>query len=220
MSLYIQLVDADGLAWCQSQVIAHHYLHKRVDVRCSPVAYQIMLQDEVVGCLIFGRPESTKCNGWYGSVADVASGACRMTRWQVLNLARVWLSPDVQKGGSHYIENAATWVIAQALRRIVVDFLMVRPPVWMEEPYEIREVLSYCQSDIHQGTIYKAANFRLVRENARGIQTYARPVRRLSHAEKAQIARRSQESERCKRLRSERMQKQQQLCLFGSEEAS
>jgi len=174
-----------------------------------------MLQDDPIGCLIFGRPESTRVNGWYGSVEDIATGKCYLSRWQILNLARVWLHPSIQHDGANYIANAATWVVAQSLRRVVYDYLIEKPPVWMQEPYEIREVLSYCDTRIHQGTLYKASNFHLVRTNAKGIETYARPVRHLTHAERAQIARRSQEDKRCQKLRAQRAQ----LSLFEEETA-
>ena len=212
--LTIQLANKKQFAWAQQQVMEHHYLHTPVDARCSPVAYIVMLNDEPAGCLIFGRPESTKCNGWYGSVEDVQKKKCYLTRWQVLNLARVWLDPMVQVGGQHYILNAATIVIAQAMRKVVVDYLVQRPPVWMDEPYEVREVLSYCDLSKHKGTIYKAANFQLRRTNARGIQTYAIPVRRLTHAEHAAIAEQSRINPRSRQLRSDRMKKENQLSLF------
>ena len=162
--LRIALADKEGLEWAQHTVEISHYLKKRVDVRCSPVAYTILYGDERVGCLIFGRPESTRVNGWYGSVEDVLHGKCPLTRWQILNLARVWLHPDIQHDGCRYIENAATWVIAQALRRVVADYLLCKPPVWMQEPYEIRHILSYCDTSIHTGTLYRASNFELVRK--------------------------------------------------------
>lgn len=213
--LMLELADKDGLRWAQEQVTLHHYLHKKVDVRCSPMAYLITLDGERVGCLIFGRPESTKCNGWYGSVEDVASGKCRITRWQVLNLARVWLHPNIQHGGECYIENAATWVIAQALRRVVIDFLLHKPPVWCEEPYEIRECLSYCDTRIHQGTLYKASNFQLTRKNDYGIETYVRPLRRLTHAEHKQIRQYSLTDKRAQKLRRERQYQQLSLEEVG-----
>lgn len=202
--MLLELCDKAGLAWCQQQVIAHHYLHTPVDVRCSPVAYRVLLGVRGVGCLIFGRPEATRCNGWYGSVEDVQVGRCPLTRWQVLNLARVWLHPDIQQGGSCYLKNAASWVIAQALRTVVYDYLMQKPPVWLEEPYEIREVLSYCDRSKHTGALYRAANFRLQRTNKRNIETYVRPLRRLSHFEKQQIAQASECSQRCQKLRDRR----------------
>lgn len=202
--LTIKLADKQGLAWCQDMVIAHHYLHKPVDVRCNPVAYLLRWATSQVGCLIFGRPEATRVNGWYGSVEDVRAGRCPLTRWQIINMARVWLHPSIQRGGDRYIVNAATWCIAKALHRVVYDYLVEKPPVWMEEPYEIRECLSYCDTNMHRGTLYRAANFRLVRTNARGIQTYARSLRRLSHAEIAHIRATSAEDGRGGKLRAER----------------
>lgn len=227
--LQIELADKDGLKWAQEQVIAHHYLHKPVDVRCSPVSYTVKLFDEKVGCLIFGRPESTKVNGWYGSVEDVATGKCRITRWQVLNLARVWLDPSLQSEGKWYHpkgligpsvlpffydrrnnwhSTAASYVIDLALERVVFDYLDCKPPVWCEEPYEVRECLSYCDTRIHRGTLYKASNFQLMRTNEHGIETYARSLRRLTAAEHVFIRERSQQDKRAQKLRRERMHQQ------------
>lgn len=215
MSLTLQLADKSGVQWAQEQVIAHHYLHKPVDSRCSILAYLVLFGDERVGCLIFGRPESTRCLGWYGSVQDVLDGTCRITRWQVLNLARVWLHPSVQRGGQHYIENAATRMIAEALRRIPFDYLATRPPCFLDEPYELAECLSYCDSRIHTGALYKAANFTRVRTNANGIQTYTRPLRRLTHAEKRTIIHLAEINERSRRYRALRaVASYQQSVLF------
>ena len=209
--LHLELADKDGLKWSQEMVSLYHYLKHPVDVRCSPMSYHVMLENERVGCLIFGRPESTRVNGWFGSVEDVASGKCRLSRWSIINLARVWLHPSIQQGGSQYIPNAATWAVAQGLKRVVYDFLVLKPPVWVEEPYELRECLSYCDTRVHQGTLYKASNFRLMRTNDNGIETYMRPLRRLTHAEHAHIRQRSQCDKRAQRLRLERHYQQLSL---------
>ncbi len=121
-----------------------------------------------------------------------------------MNMARMWLSPVVQRGGERYVPNAATQVIAAALARIGYDYLMLRPPVYLDEPYELRACLSYCDTRIHRGTLYRAANFTLVRENARGIQTYAIPLRHLTHAERRAIEKRANESPRSLRYRATR----------------
>lgn len=202
--LSLHLANAEELKWAQTQVIEHHYLHSPVDVRCMPVAYVVTLENDPIGCLIFGRPESTKCNGWYGSVADVRSGKCYLTRWQVLNLARVYLDPSIQRNSERYIPNAASWAIAKALQKVVVDYLVYRPPVYLDEPYEIRECLSYCQSNIHRGTIYKASNFQLRRTNEHGLETYARSLRHLTHEEHARIQEYSLHDKRAQRFRRER----------------
>ena len=204
MMLSLHLADKHGLAWAQDQVSRYHYLRKPVDVRCSLLAYLVLFHGERVGCLIFGRPEAQRCNGWYGSVEDVRTGRCRITRWQVLNLARVWLHPDIQRAGLHYVPNAATQVIAEALARVPYDYLVSHPPCFLEEPWLIAECLSYCDTRIHHGTLYRAANFRLVRENRRGIQTYTRPLRGLIPTEKRHIAQLASDSLRSKRYRAAR----------------
>ncbi len=74
----------------------------------------------------------------------------------------------------------------------------------MSEPYQIREVLSYCDARRHKGTLYRAARFQFVRANASGIETYVRPVRSLTAAEEKIIALRSQHDPRCRKLREAR----------------
>jgi hypothetical protein len=114
----------------------------------------------------------------------------------------VWLNPVVQCGGEQYVPNAATQVIAQALSQIVRDFLLLHPPCFLDEPYELRKCLSYLDTRQHRGTLYRAANFRLVRENARGIQTYTIPLRHLTYAERRAIEKRAWESPRSRRYRA------------------
>lgn len=97
----LEYCDERGLAWAQATVARHHYLRTPVDTRCSPEAWAVRLGDlGRVGCLIVGRPQATRCYPWYGSVEDMAVGKAEVTRWQVLNLARVWLDPRVQPGGA------------------------------------------------------------------------------------------------------------------------
>jgi hypothetical protein len=64
--LTLQLADAAGLRWAQERVTYEHYLHRPVDSRCCPLAYVVWLATERVGCVIFGRPESTRCYPWCG----------------------------------------------------------------------------------------------------------------------------------------------------------
>jgi hypothetical protein len=223
--LKVTLAEKSGLKWAQEQVCDHHYLHTPVDERCSPVAMLVTLFNERVGCLIFGRPEATRVNGWYGSVEDVHTGKCRLTRWEVLNLARVWLNPSLQREGRWYhpqglvgpsllpgfYDRQRNWhstvassAIDLALEQIAFHYLVCKPPVWMEEPYQIREVLSYCDSRKHKGTLYRASGFTLVRTNKSGIETYVRPVRSLTVDEQAVIMKRSEQDPRCRKLRERR----------------
>ncbi len=95
--------------------------------------------------MIFGRPEATRVNGWYGSIEDVQTGKCQMTRWEVLNLARVRLDSSLQHEGKwyhpqgligpsvlpgfydrkrHWHSSTASYVIDLAVEQIVFHYLM------------------------------------------------------------------------------------------------
>lgn len=170
--------------WAQRQVELHHYLGQRVHQRARPLAYLIVMTDENevehrVGCLIFGRMQSSRCAGWYGSLADVQSGWARLTQWELLTLMRVWIDPRLQRGGLWYIPNAATRMVSQALKQVSYDYLLLWPPAYLDQPWKLREVISYCHSDRFFCTLYLASNFKLVRENKAGLQTYMRQLPQL-----------------------------------------
>lgn len=212
--LTLELADKQGLAWAQQTVTAHHYLRRPVDTRCSVLAYLVMRGDERVGCLLFGRPESTRCyvgGLTYGSQADVRVGKARFDRWEILNLARVWLDPRIQAGGDWFASNAATWAIGAALKRVVVDYLLRYPPCFLDEPWRLRQCLSYCDTSKHRGTIYKAAGFDRVRINEHGIETWARPLRGVQGHERQRIERLAAQSQRSRRYRAGRLVSGQQL---------
>lgn len=226
----LQTADHDGAEWAQRQVATNHYLRTRVDPRCRPLAYVALLRHPQilprrVGCLIFGRPESTRCYQGaltYGSLADVRAGRAVFDRWEVLNLARVWLDPLAQEGGywcrpsllPGYIDRRGVWrstlastVITEALARVGYDYLAAHPPVDCSFPYAIRCVLSYCDRRIHRGTIYRAASWDLARTNERQIETYyTTAVAPLSHEQDADIRRLAEVSRRSARIRGRRAQ--------------
>lgn len=219
----ILIADSAGAAWAQQQVKAHHYLHARVDSRCSPLVYLVSVERRYVGCLIFGRPESTRCYDGtltYGSVEDVQTGRAEFSRWELLNLARVWFDPKVQHGGAwhdptllpgfvdrHDVwrSTLASWAIGRACRDIVLDYLLTRPPCFLDEPYQIRRVISYCDTRLHRGTIYRAAGFACVRTNADGIETWSKPARPLDDLEDRIVRDASDRSPRSRRYRAARL---------------
>lgn len=234
----IQLASPAELAWAQRQVAGHHYLRTPVDSRCSPLAYIVTLEHpailpQAVGCMIFGRPEATRCYTGaltYGSLADVRSGRAEYDRWEILNLARVWLSPRVQKGGTWcrpsllpgYIDRRGMWrstlassVIEQALERVGYDYLLANPPCFVEEPYEIKVVLSYCDTKQHKGTIYRAAGFKLARINERGIETWYTRAGALITYEHDMVEKRAGQSWRSRRHRARRaaVERQDRMAL-------
>lgn len=220
--LSLSLASPAEFALAQRMVSEHHYLHTPVDSRTSPLAYIVRWQQfpagslTEVGCLIFGRPESTRCYSGsltYGSLDDVAQGRARYSRWEIINLARIWLDPRIQRGGADYIPNAATNILAQALRRVVIDYLIARPPCFLDEPWPLRVCLSYCDTRRHTGALYRAANFSLARRNEDGIETYTRPLRHLSHAERRQVETAALRSPRSRQFRAARHQLRSQPAL-------
>lgn len=228
-NITLWLAGPDDLARAQRTVTEHHYLHAPVDARCSPVVYDVVLDAPSrymrIGVLIFGRPEATRCYDGkltYGSIEDVRNGRAEYDRWEVLNLARVWFHPDVQTGGGYYsadflpgyMDRRGMWrstlastVIRIAMGRVGYDYLLKRPPCFPDEPYEIKAVLSYCDTSKHKGTIYRASGFDLARTNARGIETwYSTAVTPLSSYEHDMVRKASDRSPRGQRLRGQRMQ--------------
>lgn len=210
----LDLANAADLRWAQQQVAAHHYLHTPVDARCAVLAYVLRHDGTRVGALLFGRPEATRCYTGaltYGSQADVASGKAQYDRWEIINLARVWIAPALQQRGAGWL---GSWSIAQALRRVVVDYLTAYPPCFPDEPWRLRAGLSYCDTRVHRGTLYRAAGFQLARTNQHGIQTWYRPLRGLQGNERIQIARLSQQHPRSRRYRAQRAATYQQEVLL------
>lgn len=216
-------LDKDGVAWAQGVVVERHYLRRPVDTRCSVEGYEVRLAGvgRPVGLLLFGRPEATRCADWYGGVEDVRVGRCEVTRWQVLNLARVWIDPEYQPGGVYFDprhlpgftdrrgtfrSTLASEVLRAAIARIGYDYLVKRPPVFLEEPYEHRWLLSYCDLSKHKGTIYAASGFELYRTNERGIQTWRIRLPGLTQEQDHRIREISRADRRANRYRAERAQ--------------
>jgi len=212
-------MDRSFLAAAQALVAREHYLHKRVDARCSVEGYSVQLGGIVLGVLLLGRPQATACYPWYGSVEDVATGRAEVTRWQVLNLARVYFYPYAQPGGEMHEMVPGFWdrngvwrstlgstAIAAMSERVVLDYLVARPPCFLDEPYELRWLLSYCDTRLHRGALYRAAGFELFRTNEDGIQTWRLPLRSLTPEEHAQVAAASHRNPRSIEYRARRAQ--------------
>lgn len=221
--IHLKSLDTAGKAWAQATVAQHHYLHAPVDSRCSVEGYAVHLPalPAPVGCLLFGRPQATRCYPWYGSVEDVTTGRAECTRWQILNLARVWLSPDVQAGGRYYgpehlpgyvdrrgvfRSTLASDAIKAALARVGVDYLLRRPPVFPDEPYQVDWVLSYQGIRLHRGVIYRASGFEQYDTGNPHIQTWRARLPALTAAQHRAILARSESDARAIRYRAARAQ--------------
>lgn len=237
------VTDRAGVAWAQDRIAAEHYLHAPVDSRCRPLVYiahhhatwgaAAAAGPRAIAILIFGRPESTKCYQGglaYGSLADVQTGKATFDRWEVLNLARVWVHPRFQAGGLYcsadeglpgYTDRHGQWrstlashLIGLALARVGYDYLSQHPPVDCQYPYAIRAVLSYCDRKLHKGTIYRASGFALARTNRNDIETYfTMAVGALTSEQDVDIRRRAEQAPRSRRIRAERKVMQLELAL-------
>jgi hypothetical protein len=227
-TLAVSPLDREGVDHAQAIVARRHYLRKRIDSRCSVEGYRVDITAErpylvpsLAGVLLLGRPQATACYPWYGSVEDVRTGRATCTRWEVLNLARVWLNPDVQPGGPSYHRGVipgyedrhGEWrstlgstVLRMLADRVVLDYLVRRPPCFLEEPYALRWLLSYCDTSLHRGTLYRAAGFELFRANDDGIQTWRLPLRALRPDEDAAVRQAAVRSPRSIEHRARRAQ--------------
>lgn len=224
-TIHLKILDKPGIAWAQGIVAAHHYLYRPIDTRCSVEGYAVHLDTAPglgpVGCLLFGRPQATRLYPWYGSVKDVHTDRAAVTRWQVLNLARVWLDPRVQSGGEScrpglvpgFHDRRGVWrpslasaAIRAAMATVGLDYLLRRSPVYLDEPYQIDWLLSYCDTRLHKGTIYRAAGFELYRTNADGIQTWRVRLPALTAAQHRAIRAQSRRDPRAIRYRAQRAQ--------------
>lgn len=175
---------------CAGMIARFHYLGTFPDPRCMPLVYSVRLGDEWIGALVYGRSESNRCYQGgltYGSGEDVRTGKARWDRWEVLSLARVWLNPAFQTGGSRcnpgtipgfvdrkgvFRSTLASTAVRMSIEAIRFDYLTMFPPCFVDEPYQIRVISSYCDTRIHRGTLYRASGFELARTNRGGIETW------------------------------------------------
>jgi hypothetical protein len=185
---------------------------------------------EPIGCLVFGRPESTSCfKGLltYGGEKEVASGRARFDRWEILCLSRVWFSARVQSGGDLFRSDflpgfydrhgfwrsaLASFVLRQSLLIVNRDYLLFHPPCFLDKPYSIRAVLSYCDRSKHRGLIYRAADFQLARVNQDGIETwFSEQIAPLSLEEQERISKASMLDVRAQKVRARKSQEADDL---------
>lgn len=216
-------------ALASNTIRQNHYLHSMPDDRTSWEAFCIGFKQWMVGFLIFDRPEAPRCGNWYGKLDDMRNGSCEVTNWQILNLARVWINPDFQHGGLSYRPDIlpgfvdrkgqfrstlASDILRAAMQIIGFEYIKVRRPCYLEEPYQIDWLLSYCDITLHKGTIYAASGFELYSTNAEGKQTWRHRLPPLTDEQHAVIHRLSLQDSRSQRYRNQRAEKATQLELL------
>src|SRR5689334_21381279 len=88
--------------WLNEQAAMHHYMHRPVHPRANPFGWSLMFDGEITmvdgrpaGLIMFSSIHYTKLRGEFGYPG-------LPTKWQVLQLSRLWLHPSFQKGGEFY----------------------------------------------------------------------------------------------------------------------
>ena len=132
-----------------TRIIVHcHYLHRGRTMAQLP--YWIMLDRVPVGVLLFALPRLS------ATLYDIRP-------MNLLELARLWISPDVQgrvvtdsRGKEHSVA-IATATLGKALRVIRQDWYRKYPNL-----PDALAIVSWADTVHHEGVIYRAANFKLM----------------------------------------------------------
>ena len=125
---------------CKKQIepllLDYHYLAKQSVTFKSGFNVGLFCGDEVVGACIFtGFPVPELAKGCFGLNRDEQQG--------LFELSRFVLRPDHQQ--QEY--NLASWFLSRSLKFLKAN----------KQP--VKAVLSYADSQYHDGTLYKACNF-------------------------------------------------------------
>jgi len=142
-----------GKRWLNAMATEYHYMHRPVHRRACPFGWAVefdgeLYQDDGIPCgfIVFASVHFTRLQDEFGYPG-------LPTKWQVLSLSRLWLHDALPR-------NSESCVIAKALKRVQRRWLEIHPPRFLDEPYHVRKVISYADTRFHDGTIYRAANFR------------------------------------------------------------
>lgn len=165
--LSIRLGNSADLAWAQRTVKEHHYLHQQVNNQARPMVYIVDFKSDHIGLVMVGIPHATRNKNWYGYPDQI-------TQWQVVDLCRIWIDPRFQINSEmcgimagptvtpgfydrkgNWRSTLASWVIGEVLNRVQYDRVSLYPPVYPNQPYHIRLVISYHDPQFHNGIIYR-----------------------------------------------------------------
>lgn len=129
-------------------IVKYHYLHRGRTMAQMP--YWIMLDGERQGVLLFALPRLSVTYQGHGPM-------------NLIELARMWINPEVQgrrirdSGGQEHTLAIATCAIGASLRQIRQDWHGKYPHL-----PDIEACVSWADDVHHEGTVYRAANFREV----------------------------------------------------------
>ncbi|MCT7958836.1 hypothetical protein [Laspinema palackyanum] len=113
-------VNRCDLQWAQKLVTENHYLHRPVDRRALPFAYQIALNNKPVGCIIMAIPHWNKQRDLFTTQERWLKGDRHLlTTWQVLLISRLWIIPELQQPQPNGHANCiASCAIAKMLKQV------------------------------------------------------------------------------------------------------
>lgn len=126
-------------------IVFYHYLHRGRTM--AQLAYWIEVDGIKAGVLLYSLPR-------------LSVPICGIKPMNLLELARMWLSPDVQgftvkdsRGKKHAL-SIASCAVSQSMRRVRIDWFRKYPHL-----PDISALVSWADNVHHEGTIYRAANF-------------------------------------------------------------
>lgn len=129
-------------------IVLNHYLHRGRTMAQMP--YWVELDGVRVGVILYAYPRmSVKFQGY--------------APMNLVELARMWLHPSVQgirvvdSSGEEHAFSVATCAVGNTLRRIRADWYGKYPHL-----PDVLAVVSWADQEHHEGTVYRAANFREV----------------------------------------------------------
>jgi hypothetical protein len=127
-------------------IVENHYLHRGRTMAQLP--YWILLDRKRVGVILFSYPRLSRPIDGCGPM-------------NVLELARLWISSEVQgrkttdsEGGEHTF-SIGSCAVGKALRKVREDWRKKYPHL-----PDVRTIVAWADITRHEGTIYKAANFK------------------------------------------------------------
>jgi hypothetical protein len=158
----VRVVRATGdlLSVVRDHCLRYHYLNQWPDPRSLPFAYALEMDGALLapdgrlnGLIVMKKPQHHQhwnLFGWPGLP----------TAWQVLDLARVWINPWLQRREAGHSLCIFSQMVSRVLRRVQWDWLEHHPPRYPEQPYHIELIISYCERNHHTGLAYRASGFR------------------------------------------------------------
>jgi len=144
-------LDVADLKEATAVIVRNHYLHRGRTMGQMP--YWVLLDGARVGVLLFAYPRMSVTYQGFRPM-------------NLLELARMWLDPAVQgmtvvdSNGEEHAFAVATCAVGKSLRRLRQDWHGKYPHL-----PDVLAVVSWADQEHHEGTIYRAANFREVGES-------------------------------------------------------